>query len=164
MQENTAKFIELGRHTITHTETRDSESHQEGLLNVSSIESVVPEGLTDCIITANGKEYQLNKTGYRDTVDKIKKSAATDEIKKNVSLEEFEKTVFEFTKALVNKEAPGNVSKRVFETAIELAQDWHEGSEARSKAFQKMIADLDEGNEPAEIVGQSYGSAGKRTY
>lgn len=155
MQESTAKFIELGQHKVTHIATDDTEYFQEGLLNVSSIKSIVPDGLTDCKIITEDKEYLLKNTGYKDTVDKIKK---------NFSLEEFEKTVFEFTKALAIKESPGDVTKRVFKRAIVLAQEWYEGSEARSEAFQKIASDFDEGNEPAETKKQSYGFAGERTY
>lgn len=155
MQESTAKFIELGQHKVTHIETGHTQSLQEGLLNVSGIKSIVPEGLTDCIIITEDKEYLLINTGYRDTVDKIKKS---------FSLEDFEKTVFELTKALTIREAPGNVAERVFGRAIDLAQEWYEGSEARSKAFQKIASDFDEENEPEETKKQPYGFAGKRTY
>ncbi|HCR88259.1 MULTISPECIES: hypothetical protein [Psychrobacter] len=85
-------------------------------------------------------------------------------IDKSVDREQFEATVFEFTKALAIREAPGDVSKRVFERAIELTQEWYQGAEARETAFQELLTELGNEAESTEPKKNSYGLAGSRTF
>lgn len=83
---------------------------------------------------------------------------------KSISREQFDATVLEFTKALTIKEAPGNVSKRIFARAIELTQEWYQNAEARETAFQELLSELDNESEPTEPNKKRYATAGKTIY
>lgn len=66
-------------------------------------------------------------------------------MKSNIpSLEEFEKTVFEFTKALAVNENKGDVSKRLFDKAKELAIKWYEDTEQRQAYHVREIITEDD--------------------